>query len=147
MSVWHCLPCLKERERDREREMNGIVIHSKVNENPGSLLVCQHEEDTEARRLLKSVLRMQLKAIVCSSKSSGRDRGYNCSGERSPHRRSRSRSVSLLGCPRGVITPLSVSPASAAVDSTKNGSAAADQSVAPTSPELDGRCAMDPTPR
>ena len=145
MSVWHCLlPCLKEGER--EREMNGIVIHSKVNENPGSLLVCQHEEDTEARRLLKSVLRMQLKAIVCSSKSSGRDRGYNCSGERerSPHRRSRS--VSLLGCPRGVITPLSVSPA---VDSTKNGSAAAaaDQSVAPTSPEPDGRCAMDPTPR
>ena len=61
--------------------MNGIVIHSKVNENPGSLLVCQHEDDTEAWRLLKSVLRMQLKAIVCSSKSSGRDRGYNCSGE------------------------------------------------------------------
>ena len=45
MSVWHCLPCLKEGER--EREMNGIVIHSKVNENPRSLLVCQHEVDTE----------------------------------------------------------------------------------------------------
>ena len=75
------LSALPERRREREREMNGIVIHSKVNENPSSLLVCQHE-DTETRRLLKSVLRMQLKAIVCSSKSSGRDRGYNCSGER-----------------------------------------------------------------
>ena len=48
--------------------------------------------NTRTRRLLKSVVRMQLKAIVCSSKSSGRVRGYNCSGEseRSPHRRSRS---------------------------------------------------------
>ena len=25
---------------EREREMNGMVIHSKVNENPGSLHVC-----------------------------------------------------------------------------------------------------------
>ena len=41
------LSALPERRREREREMNGIVIHSKVNENPGSLLVCQHEEDTE----------------------------------------------------------------------------------------------------
>ena len=37
MSVWHRVcpaPLLL-----REREMNGMVIHSKVNENPGSLLV------------------------------------------------------------------------------------------------------------
>ena len=136
------LSALPERRREREREMNGIVIHSKVNENPGSLLVCQHEEDTEARRLLKSVLRMQLKAIVCSSKSSGRDRGYNCSGERE---------ISSSSVAFGLSLGVSERRHNSSFRLTrrrfdKNGSAA-DQSVAPTSPEPDGRCAMDPTPR
>ena len=45
------LSALPERRREREREMNGIVIHSKVNENPRSLLVCQHEEDIEAAEI------------------------------------------------------------------------------------------------
>ena len=45
-----------EGERKRELEMNGMVMHSKVNENPGSLLLCPKPNARKRRRirLLKS---------------------------------------------------------------------------------------------